>query len=269
MTLNDDYKKLAEKIDEGFEYCMDLEPAPGSALASDDEYLAPHQRMFSELIQFRLLAAFDHLELVVTARSEDGNVHAFAQTSLLRSVITASSTALWLGLGTTEDRRMKALQLIAKDHKEHRAFLNTLKRDPNAHEPADVEAELQTINAQAKAVFGAARLLDPDLKKNQLEGLTEVAIINGAGKSFNDSEFGKHNPSVLLEAQWRVLSGYVHAYPWASKSIRSVREVRPDEAVVYEFRGDPEFILELSKSCLAVATRAINVYNYLARHPAY
>lgn len=266
-ALEERFAKMAKRIDEGIDYIMMLDVSPSSALYADDQFLWPHDRISSGLIQYRLATALDHLALVVASRSEK-STRVFAQTSLLRTVLSAACTAVWLGTGNADERRLKALKLVAQDHKQYAAYLNTIKKD-HVFVPSDgdLTSELDLTASALSSLLASARIIQPGMRKNQLETLHEVDIIRFAGSTFIYDELGAGDPAVLLEAQWRILSGYVHSFPWSSRDIRSIGAQREDGIITYEFRSDDELVYKMAGVSYMVVQRGVHVFNYLANNP--
>lgn len=264
-TLDDGYGQLAQTVAQFLPRSMQLAADANSEMAADNDYLAPHKHLFSQLVQHRLLSVLDHLQLVAAARSDSGDVHAFAQSSLIRSAILGGCTTIWLMTGSAQQRRMNALKLIYKDCDEFRKYLDAGAREPkfgqSLNQFLETAAEMRT---RSQAAFDAAQELQPGLLFKAFTTISDTDIVIAAGKALDPAGFDDWDIAVSLERQWRMLSGYVHSYPWATRPDWKELERSADGTVRYQITGDPERILDSAFIAANVAEQALIRFTKLA-----
>lgn len=69
QILDDGCAHLAQSVAQLLPRTMQLAVEPSVDMDYDDHYLAPHQHLFSQLVQHRLLSAVHHLQLVASKKS--------------------------------------------------------------------------------------------------------------------------------------------------------------------------------------------------------
>lgn len=96
-------------------------PAPGSAMAHDDAIWRPLP--CSEVVRAAMLSAHEHLDLVHQLLVDHTRPPSTAVHSALRGALLGSCLALWVaGCEDNEQRRGRALALVAEDYKYRREF---------------------------------------------------------------------------------------------------------------------------------------------------
>ena len=109
------YGWLRDRIGTAMETVLGLQIAETSEIASDDRYLHPIYRTFQQGVVQCLLVALDHLRFLVWSLQNRDEPYPYAQYTLIRTAITAASTALWMLSGSTADeRRIRALNSTSR-----------------------------------------------------------------------------------------------------------------------------------------------------------
>lgn len=264
-TLDDGYSQLSQTVAQFLPRTMQLAVDANSEMAADNDYLASHNHMFSQLAQHRLLSVLDHLQLVAAARSDSGDVHAFAQSSLIRSALLGGCTTIWLMTGSAPQRRMNALRLIYKDCVEFSKYLEAGAREPKFQQSRNQFVETaEKMRTRSQAVFDAAHELQPDLHFKAFTTINDTDVVIAAGKALDPTGFDDWDTAISLERQWRMLSGYVHSYPWATRPDWEELERTAEGTARYQITGDPERILDSAFIAANVAQQALIRFTKLA-----
>jgi hypothetical protein len=130
LTPEDGYWMLGDRVANAMSNLEAIAVEPGSAVADEDAFLRPIYRTFALCAKLPLGSALDHLQLVAETLSSKGEPHPFAESSLIRTAITAASHSLWMLQTDPTARRLRGLQFNFKDFDGYLGFLQTVVDDP-------------------------------------------------------------------------------------------------------------------------------------------
>lgn len=192
------------------------------------------------------------MQLVGETLNAKGKPHAFAESTLIRTAITAASYSLWMlsEHPTERERRFRALQFIFKDCAAYAGYVRTQSQDPAA-----TEAERE----EADEVIG-------EMRRRQEWIVEQANALTGASQTFkefrqdlpSDTEIVEQAGTRVLSA-WRFLGGYAHGLPWATLG-NQVAQGDPDPetgVVTVSQRGNSEQLLNAAFYTLEGIEKAI------------
>lgn len=280
-SVEDGYAQLKERAGKAIERLLAVEVSSNSVMTADDLFFHPIRRLFSQGIVECLFSALDHLRFLAWSLENREKPFPFAQATLIRTTITAASTALWMTSGNTDvERRIRALEFNFNDLRSHLGWMDTLAADPkNQQAPATDQAQFDALHAELEkrldwVLQEATTLLGrpTPFTKNSYGGqiTTETRIVQMAGSVATAIGSGGWDSGLVLSNTWQLLSGYAHARPWASlhggKTI--VEDPNPDPStgqIRVTKEGDPDRLLDFAFRALIVTEVAVMTYEQLAR----
>lgn len=279
-THQDGYEWLSTRAANAIDRVTSNDPSDTSALVADDLYLKPIDRTFRQGTDQCLLSALDHLRFLAWSLKNREHPYPYAQATLIRTAITAASTALWMLSGNTaDDRRSRAMQFNFSDIRSQLGWLDTVAAEPkNQQRPAAEWTQLNTIRTAQESrldwiVQEANALLSPQIPytrrtyKNSITSDTEMVKI--AGSSTPALADGGWDSSLVLLNTWQVLSGYAHARPWASSlgTTLTVTDSTPHPVtgtIAITAKGNPDRLLDFAFRAIVVAETAISTMEQLS-----
>ena len=264
ISVEQGYQNLLIRVKNNLKDLLTITVEPGSMVAIEDALFmpAPLYRGFQLCTKQPLASALDHLQLVGETLNEKGEPHAFAESSLIRTAITAASYSLWLLLpDDPTDRRYRALQFIFKDSDGFAGFLRTYRKDPAAtnDDRADAEEVLGGMDKRREWIVQQANALRYETKT-----VKEFSVALPS-----DTKVIEQAAGVRVLARWRELSGYAHGLPWATLG-NQVPENGPDpETGVYAMiqKGNPKQLLDAAFDTLQVIEIAIHRFRIRCAAP--
>lgn len=291
MTSGDTQGDTSPSIEEGYAWLRDqtgnaltrlqeIERSDSAVIIADDLYFHPIYTTFQQGIVQCLLSALDHLRFLAWSLENREHPYPYAQATLIRTAITAASTALWMASGTTAtERRSRALEFNFKDLKSHLGWLNTLAADPinQPFPPADqaafdartieIDRRLNWILQEATTLQSRATPFTQNTYSGQ--ATTDTRMVQLAGAVVPALSSGGFDPACVLSNSWQLLSGYAHARPWASLqgSTHIVRDPTPDPltgVVRVAVQGDPERLLDFAFRALRTVEAGISMLEHLS-----
>jgi hypothetical protein len=267
-TAQHGYEWLKDRVGAALETVLGLEVAATSEIAADDRYLHPIYRTFQQAVVECLLTALDHLRFLAWRLQNRDEPFPYAQFTLIRTAITAASTALWMLSGSTRDeRRIRALEFYLKDFKSYASWIDTVKAGPQhqnlpAADQVKVDAERVELDARQDLIVQMANaLLNPPTPissgsfANRTSDTKMVTIAGGATPSLG---VGGFDPAITLLNTWQTMSGYAHARPWSALRGRHVEGSDPVTGMVrVTQKGDPHALLDAAFRGLQVIEQAV------------
>ncbi|SHU27718.1 Uncharacterised protein [Mycobacteroides abscessus subsp. abscessus] len=225
---------------------------------------------FESYLQLLFASALDHLKLFAATLRANGMPHLYAEYSLIRTSLTASSYALWLLLDDDDARRLNLLKFVFKDLDDLSSWARTDVSGPgtgltdqvNGDGLAQATAKTQqSIVDEANAVERRRRGNDEytrgvsDYKK---ERLTDSSVVGHASSSAAGA-------SELL-SMWKFMSGYAHGRYWPSLvTAVMTSEVGRLGVRKFTYAGDPQQLLKASHLALDVIDAALQQLETLAK----
>jgi hypothetical protein len=255
------YEWLDDRVGNAMKTLRGSTIADTSQIAADDQYLRPIYRTFQQGVFQCLLTALDHLRFLSWSLQNRDEPYPFAQFTLIRTAITAASTALWMLSGNSVDeRRIRALEFNLKDIRSYMAWVDTVKafsqnQNLSADEQARVDAERAEMDRRQDWIVGQANLLldnpaKPMTRKSFVNRTLDTEVVKTAGGAISPSVTGGFDPAITLLNTWQTMSGYAHARPWAALPGRQLGEIdaatgmqavtqvgHPDQLLDAAFRG--------------------------------
>jgi hypothetical protein len=280
-TVEEGYADLKKRAGAAIERLKAIEVSSSSVLTADDQFFHPIYRTFSQGVVECLFSALDHLRFLAWSLDNREKPFPYAQATLIRTAITAASTALWMTSGSTDvERRSRALEFNFNDLKSHLGWMDTLAADPiNQQRPAAEQAQFDALYTELERridwVLQEATTLQgrPNpFTRNTYGGqaTTETQIVRHAGSIATAIGVGGYDSGLVLLNTWQLLSGYAHGRPWASlhggKTI--VNDPTPDPTtgqISITKQGDPDRLLDFAFRALIVTEVAVMAYEQLAR----
>jgi hypothetical protein len=267
-THVDGYGWLQTRVGAALTRVTELDIAPTSAMAADDLYLHPIFRTFQQAVRECLLSALDHLRFVGWSLQQRNEPFPYAQFTVVRTAITAASTALWMLSGSDADeRRIRALEFYLRDYKSDVDWINTVKRQPqyqtaSVEEQQEVDARLvEWESRQGLIVEMANELLNPPTRltrRTLVQRTSDTEMVKTAGAATPALGKEGYDPAVTLLNTWQNLSGYAHARPWSAERGRQFGEIDPDTGLQHiRQKGDPDQLLDAAFRALEAAEEAI------------
>jgi hypothetical protein len=267
-TVHDGYEWLQARVGAALEKVLGLNVADTSQIAADDLYLHPIYRTFHQDVVQCLLSAFDHLRFLAWSLQNRDEPFPYAQFTLIRTAITAASTALWLLSGSTPDeRRIRALEFSLKDIRSYVAWVDTVKvfaqnQNLSAAEQAKLDAEgVEMRNRQDWIVQQANSLLSPTrpfTRGNFAQRTSDTEMVKIAGSAIPADAMRGYDPAITLLNTWQTMSGFAHARPWAALPGREITGTDPTTGRWnIAQKGDPDRLLDAAFRALSAAEEAV------------
>ncbi|MGV0736069.1 hypothetical protein ABQF35_07495 [Mycobacterium syngnathidarum] len=205
-------ERLAERIGDEGEFRVE----PGSSLAGDDR--ASHPFEVSQAIRHMVNATVDQLHGVKVAVHDARQQHLAVSSTLARSALENTATALWvLGPSRRDDRVERVLRWHSRNYHDLENFLRNSERDT-----ADVGTRTSAALEKIRAVADG-RGID---SATATSGYAVTTPIKGAA-DFTD---------LAVFTDWQIASGFAHARPWAHHGFLQREEVRTLESGHSVFR---------------------------------
>ena len=260
------YGWLSDRIGTAMETVLGLQIADTSAMYADDQYLHPIYRSVQEGVVQCLLVALDHLRFLLWSLENRDEPYPYAQFTLIRTAITAASTALWMLSGNTPDeRRIRALEFNLKDIRSYVAWIDTIKAfpenqnfSPEVQAKADAEA-VEMDRRQDWIVQQANSLLNPPKQFTRgsfASRTSDTEMVRTAGAAI--PVMGGFDPAITLLNTWQTMSGYAHARPWPTLPGREIKETDPTTNVqTVTQKGDPNRLLDAAFRALYAVEEAV------------
>jgi hypothetical protein len=280
-TVEDGYGWLRTRAADSLTRLQAIEVSDSAVIIADDLYFHPIYRTFQQGIVQCLLSALDHLRFLAWSLENRETPYPYAQATLIRTAITAASTALWMASGSTSTaRRLRALEFNFKDLKSNLGWLNTLAADPK-NQPfppaeqavfdsqcAETDRRLDWIVQEATTLLARATPFTRNSYAGQATSDTNMVQIAGASATALAS--GGWNPGLVLSNTWQLLSGYAHARPWASLqgSKHIVKDPTPNRTtgtITVTAQGDPDRLLDFAFRAVIVTEVGVMTLEDLSR----
>jgi hypothetical protein len=236
-TVQDGYEWMDNRVGAALATVLGLEVAATSEIAADDPYLHPIYRTFHQDVVQCLLTALDHLRFLVWSLQNRDEPFPYAQFTLIRTAITAASTALWpLNGNTRDERRIRALEFSLKDIRSYAAWVDTVRAFPqnqnlSAVDQARADAEaVEMDRRQDWIVQQANSLLNPTTpitRRSFANRTSDTEMVKIAGSTIPAGTTGGYDPAITLLNTRQSLSGYAHARPWSALPGREVTGTDP------------------------------------------
>ncbi|MFE0752165.1 hypothetical protein [Gordonia sp. NPDC058843] len=231
---------------------------PGSEMAADNAYLDPVERTFEEYMWQFLGSAIDHLRLIGEAGSSQPTTNPFAFATLARTAITTTATALWFLDSNQATRRVRILEIIAKDYASYEGYRRTV--EPGFTSPEEVKEfgdETQELNRRASwllAEYKSATGKTPTKLKSIGADVTDTMMVRAAGSSLDPALFTNGlGPDAGLFSMWQHLSGYAHGRPWAYQGVKTTTgPVDGNGQAPQTISGDPTTIISAAAAVLTL-----------------
>ncbi|GBG39668.1 hypothetical protein NJB14197_39140 [Mycobacterium montefiorense] len=260
LTVEQGFENLATRIANDSRDLEAIRVQPDSPVWDEDAFLAPVYRPFSLCTKQPLGSALDHLEVVAETFHALGQPHSFAESTLIRTAITASSYALWLLSLEPTQRRLRVLQFSFKDYDMWAGFVRTESRNPEAPEDLvnTAPAVLDELNERRTWIVKQANDIligdEPRTVREYRKDLpTDTAVVKEAG--------------TRVLGAWRFLSGYAHGLPWATLANQVQvpgTEPHPETgAITVHQHGNPEQLLDAAFYTIEVIEQATARYRLL------
>jgi hypothetical protein len=216
MTDNgqDDYLwRVVDKLDDlardHMRWMQDSKVADGSAIDHDDRQFTIMS--MRELIDSSVKSALDCLYLACASLLELKQVRGVGHPALVRSAITAGTTALWLLDDEEQTRRTRALQLARVQCLAERTHVEGIPREWRSEYLTDQFVETRRLREDA-VLADAQRLgIAESVVKNKPPDY--VIVREGAGHIPDAALAGRPSAPYVL-AEWRLLSGWAHGFLW-------------------------------------------------------
>ncbi|MEY1677895.1 hypothetical protein AB4Z55_27370 [Gordonia sp. ABKF26] len=243
---------------------------PGSEIAADNAYLNPVKRTFEEYVWQFLGSAIDHLRLIGEAGSRQPVTNPFAFATLARTAITTTATALWSLDSNQATRRVRILEVIAKDYASYEDYRRTV--EPKFTSPEEVrkfDDETQELNRRASwllAEYKSATGKTPTKLKSIGADVTDTLMVKAAGNFLDPAPFTNGlGPDAELLSMWQHLSGYAHGRPWAYQGAKTT--IGPADAngqAPQTISGQPTTIISAAAAVLTLMDTAFDTADRLS-----
>jgi hypothetical protein len=262
------YEWLEDRIGAALETVLGLEVAATSRIAADDAYLHPIYRTFHQEVVQCLFSSLDHFRFLAWSLKNRDEPFPYAQFTLIRTAITAASTALWLLSGNTRDeRRIRALEFCLKDIRSYAAWVDTVRAfpqnqnlSPEAQARGDAEA-LEMERRQDWIVQEANSLLNPTrpfTRGSFAQRTSDTDMVKLAGSALPAGATGGYDPATTLLNTWQSTSGFAHARPWAALPGRKITGTDPITGRWnVTQKGDPNRLLDAAFRGLPAVEEAV------------
>lgn len=263
-SYEDGYRWLSDRVASNVTRLQETDVEGGSPIAQEDAFLASISQSFQFFVKQPLGSALDHLQLVGETLTAKGQPHSFAETSLIRTAITASSYSLWMLHDDPKVRRLHGLQFAFRDGFGYSKYVKAAKPDPETNrEDADKADEvlIEIAHRRDWIVLEANRLetvtRTPDKYRDSMDSDTKVV---------------GHAATIVPKASklvdvWQYMSGYAHGLPWPTHQNWQVVD-GPDAdtgMVTVKQVGNPDQLLEASFLAVLVIEKAIEQFKILGR----
>lgn len=247
-----------------------LEVAPTSAVAADNAYLHPIYRTFQQAVVECLFTALDHLRFLAWSLENRDEPFPYAQFTVVRTAITAASTASWMlnGINAVE-RRARALEFYLKDFKSNASWMDTVKDQPplqnaSAAVLAKFASDRATLETRQDLVVQMANsLLNPQrpFTRRTFDRTSDTEMAKIAGAATPGLGSGGFDPAITLLNTWQTMSCYAHARPWATLPGKHTSgEVDPVSGMQkVTQKGDPHALLDAAFRALFVVEQAVGM----------
>ncbi|SPM43617.1 hypothetical protein MNAB215_5843 [Mycobacterium numidiamassiliense] len=267
-TVEQGYERLKTRVGTQLETLLGLEVAQTSEVAADNQYLHPIYRTFQQAVIECLLTALDHLRFLAWSLQNRNEPFPYAQFTVIRTAITAASTALWMLSGSNADeRRIRALEFYLKDFKSNASWIDTVKKQPQLQNlsPADqirADAERAVLDTRQDLLVQMANSLlnpQPPFTRQTLERTSDTKMVTIAGSETAALGSGGFDPGVTLLNTWQTMSGYARARPWAALPGKHPEgEIDPVTGMQkITQKGDPHALLDAAFRGLLVVEQAV------------
>jgi len=204
-----------------------FEPAPSSDLSLDDQDWTPSPLSQSAYRTF--LAALDHLQAVrVHLDQPRPELFPFAQLSLCRPALLASSLAVWLLAPDDQQERIRRHRIsIADELRNHDRYLSELSAGDSSHVPTrQVLDHVRARLAQMNTKLGITAKKDWD--RIRISSTAQIAAAADAlGERLvasRESDFASHELAHEVKLSWQATSGAAHGLTWQITGTPSMRQ---------------------------------------------
>lgn len=262
-TVQHGYGWLNDRVGAALETVLGLEVAPTSEIAADDSYLHPIYRTFHQDVVQCLLTALDHLRFLAWSLRNRDEPFPFGQFTLIRTAITAASTALWLLSGETRDkRRIRALEFSLNDIRSEVAWVNTVRAFPQNQNLSEGQAWADEMERRQDWIVDQANSLlnppTPFTRRTFARRTSDTDMVKIAGSAIPAGATGGDDPAITLLNTWQTMSGFAHARPWAALPSREITGTDPITGRWnVTQKGDPERLLDAAFRGLAAIEAAV------------
>jgi hypothetical protein len=283
------YGWLGDRVAKAMQDAKAMRPVPGSIAANEDPYFRPACRTFEHCIMAPLHSALDHLELVAETLNNRAAPGPYAESTLIRTAITAASTALWMLMpDDTPERRRRTLEFIFRDVDGYLSHLRQVRSegfpedDEQAAEidriivemPADrlewIVARLNELSPLgSKAEHGATPITVEGFRRGRPYKTTDTKIVTEAAAVLDPVAPGGFDAAAQLVSVWKHLSGFAHGLSWQSVSDWQVQA--QDEVtgkLTITVKADPNRLLNTGFAAVIVTEKAISRWGELCAPPS-
>jgi hypothetical protein len=205
--------RVVDKLDsmarDHMQWMQNSEIADGSAIDRDDRQFTIMS--MRELIDSSLKSALDCLYLACASLLKMEQVRGVGHPALVRSAITAGSTALWLLDDDERTRRTRALQLARIQCLAERTHIEGIP--PEWRSEYLTDQFIETRRLREDAVLADAQWLGiaESAVKNKPR---DSVIVRGGADRIPDAALAGRPSGPYVLAEWRLLSGWAHGFLW-------------------------------------------------------
>lgn len=280
VDVQQGYRWLKDETGAAVGRLQSIENFHGAKIIADDQFFRPIHTTFQQGVVQCLINSLDHLRFLAWSLESRDMPFPYAQASLIRTAITAASTATWMVSGKDSTERLwRAMQFIFNDLKSHRKWMETVASEPiNQQRPqhekeiydnqlVEIERQLDWIVGKATELSGSPIPLSRRTYADKFDSDSE--IVRSAGSIVPIISGDGWDSGITLSHTWQLLSGYAHARPWASmyggKNV--VKNATPDEitgTIEVSPQGDPHTLLDFAFRALRVTDAGIDALKQLA-----
>jgi hypothetical protein len=272
------YGWLRDRVAKAMQDVEAIKPAPGSVAAIEDVYFRPVWRTFEQCVMPPLHSALDHLELVAETLNNRSSPGPYAESTLIRTAITAASTALWMvAPNEATERRLRTLEFIFRDFDNYLSYLQRVRVE-GAPEDVKQAAEADRIIAGIPAdrldwIVARVRELSPaggpvavkDFRRNKT---SDTAIVAEAARALDPAAPGGFDPAPHLVSMWKYMSAFAHGLPWASTADWQIQGHDEETGkLTITVQADPNRLLNAAFAAVLVVEKAINRWRELCAAP--
>ena len=274
------YGWLRDRVAKGMQDVKAIKPSPGSVAAHEDAYFRPVYRTVEHCIMAPLHSALDHLELVAETLNNRSVPGPYAESTLIRTAITAGSTALWmLAPGEVTERRRRTLEFIFRDVDGYLSWLRQLKTEGFPVDE-DQAAELDRIIGEMPAerlewIVARVSELSPEgvpVTVEQFRGrqykTSDTKIVTEAARALDPVPQGGFDPEPKLVSTWKYLSGFAHGLSWQSVGDWQVHGKDEETGKwTVTVQADPNRLLNGAFAAVIVVEKAISRWRVVCAPP--
>jgi hypothetical protein len=277
LSVEVGYGWLEDRVGKDLANLAKINPEPGSVAEAEDAFLEPICRTFHEGIKQPLHSALDHLELVAEALNNRPEPHPYAESTLIRTAITAASTALWMLPADATERRRRVLEFNFRNFDAYLGYVSTHVREvPGVPDEARAWADqiieegmperLQWIVNHVNSLSGQQMTVD-GFRRSRTR---DTQIVELAAGELDPPPPGGFDAGAHLPSFWRFMSGYAHGFPWPTVgNWKQHGDPHPETGrITVSQKGNPDQLLDAAFVALVVIEKATDRFRSLCSLPA-